>query len=1108
MNISGIANLLAQQVSNDTAGKLAGSSAGDAGFFANPVVWTLGIILLGLPVATWIGRKVGSMVRTPENSWRIGLIFWFILVSAVVITTKPLKFGVDLRGGVTIIGQMNEQELEPGDQPIDIKDIIPQLKMRIDPAGTKEIVIRPMDKDKIEVIIPDVEKEEAERIWTLLTSAGQLYFRIVADDNNPLHRSIIAAARQSISDPVRAVKNEEGERIGEWYSLAREQVKQGSTSIKPLPFKFLPSTSHLVRDLQTCVAIDMSTLQLDSSDDDLARLQFSNWCEKQGYRDVEILMVHPKDRQNVEGKFLKNVSKGSDQSANPCIEFSLSAEGGKRLYALTQNNKPQGGRYSLLGIVLDGHLQSAPRINEPIRTNGQITGKFTDREIEDYRTVLSSGKLDVALRKNWISLDQIRSTLGDELKTKGIMSNAISLALVVTFMLVYYRFCGMVACLALGLNLLFSLGILILINVNLTLTGLAGFVLTIGMSVDANILIFERIREELERGSALRMAIRNGFDRAMSTIIDSNLTTLVTAIILYVVGTDQIRSFAVTLIVGILMCMFTAIFCARLIFVVFERNRWISELKMRQIYRGGLIDFVSKQPIATAFSILIIAVGIVALVARGPGILDTDLAGGSTARVEFINIMPVNDIKAALENGGYEYQNEPIRYEVTQMQDNDLAIKIDSSLPAIEDEGADKDLKLDIIIAQVFKGKLKMLNMDFDPARINIAKGDGTKIDISPSPQEPAAEDNSEPPAGGPNAGDLGRNDFRSTENFADFSGNSRQEGTKTETSATEPPAPNTPIVSDPQETTPTPVQPPLTPQEPAGQSRERYIATAELSFQFPMAGESVRGALIQAAQELEDVPLDARDVTLTGEGVEGIKDRSGKWKVAIAVYNPADAGRILAKVRDTMASQPYFASSSGVGGQVAGDTQWKALVAIIASCIGIIAYVWVRFQNVAYGLAAVIALVHDVLVTVSAIAISYYVSDALGFLLVDDFRISLSVIAALLTVIGFSVNDTIVVFDRIREIRGKRTEITGNMINSAVSQTLSRTILTSFTVFIVLVILYVWGGESIHPFAFAMLIGVVAGTYSTVFIAAPFLLWLMNRGMAPPVILSDKKAV
>jgi SecD/SecF fusion protein len=188
------------------------------------------------------------------------------------------------------------------------------------------------------------------------------------------------------------------------------------------------------------------------------------------------------------------------------------------------------------------------------------------------------------------------------------------------------------------------------------------------------------------------------------------------------------------------------------------------------------------------------------------------------------------------------------------------------------------------------------------------------------------------------------------------------------------------------------------------------------------------------------------------------------------------------------------WSSSNKIGPQVAGRMQRTAIIALIASWFGIIIYVWIRFQNIVFGVAAVIALIHDVLITVAALAISRWAAGAMGFLLVEDFKISLTIVAALLTIIGYSINDTIVIFDRLREIRGKSPEITAEMVNASLNQTLSRTFLTAFTVLIVVLVLYAFGGQGIHGFAFAMLIGVISGSYSTVFIATPLVLWLGGK--------------
>jgi SecD/SecF fusion protein len=266
--------------------------------------------------------------------------------------------------------------------------------------------------------------------------------------------------------------------------------------------------------------------------------------------------------------------------------------------------------------------------------------------------------------------------------------------------------------------------------------------------------------------------------------------------------------------------------------------------------------------------------------------------------------------------------------------------------------------------------------------------------------------------------------------------------------------------------------------------------------------GKTLESFIVEAA-ERAGVKLDKDQVKLNSpDVVDNESPRttvSKNWSITMDVRSEEEADKILQVWQERFNSTPYFPTSSSVGGQIAGQTSQQAILAIIASLLGIIAYVWVRFQNLAFGLAAVVALIHDVLIVLGAIAISHWVAGFLGFLRIEEFKISLEIIAALLTVIGYSLNDTIVVFDRIREVRGKRTEITADMINTSISQTLSRTILTSLTTFIVVFILYWFGGDAIHGFAFALVVGVIVGTYSSIFVASPALLWLMNTvGLNP----------
>jgi SecD/SecF fusion protein len=221
------------------------------------------------------------------------------------------------------------------------------------------------------------------------------------------------------------------------------------------------------------------------------------------------------------------------------------------------------------------------------------------------------------------------------------------------------------------------------------------------------------------------------------------------------------------------------------------------------------------------------------------------------------------------------------------------------------------------------------------------------------------------------------------------------------------------------------------------------------------------------------------------------------EWNIKIA-GSVSDTERIMQEVKRDMEDTTVWTSSSKIGGKVAGKTRDQAMAAVFLSLLGIVGYVWFRFQKLAYGLAAVVALIHDVLITIGFIAVSAWLAGIFGFLLIEEFKISLTVIAAILTLIGYSLNDTIVTFDRIREVKGKSPQLTAEIVNLSINQTLSRTFLTAGTTLIVVLILYAMGGAGIHGFAFCMLVGVIAGTYSSVFIAAPLLLWMANRTSAP----------
>ncbi|HAW28456.1 MAG TPA: protein translocase subunit SecF, partial [Planctomycetaceae bacterium] len=543
---------------------------------------------------------------------------------------------------------------------------------------------------------------------------------------------------------------------------------------------------------------------------------------------------------------------------------------------------------------------------------------------------------------------------------------------------------------------------------------LAGLVLTIGMAVDANVLIFERIREEKARGSSLRMAINNGFSRAFTTIVDANLTTLIVAVVLYIIGTDQVRGFAVTLFIGIVMSMFTALYVGRLIFDIFERKRWITDLKMMSIVGTTNLDFIGKKMIAAFFSGALIVIGLIVVVTRGQENLDIDFTGGTMVTFEFEDKQEIDDVRGLLQG--------PFGNSLTIEQ---LQLSND---PASEG----RFFRLRTTLNDADAGDTKTTATNTIRGKLNEAFGDAAHklrkvtMDYGDVKKLTGSEDS---PGG--------------TEVSLTFSG-------EVKTSTVD------------------------------NYLKEAIagITNADGSDKYDRIPEFQ----LQGVADSKEEEADKRFKKMTMQaGPDLLED---------------DLKTALAAMQDVMATTAILDEVNSFDSSVASEMQESALLAMLISLIAIVAYIWFRFQRITFGLAAVAALVHDVLVVLGMVALGAYLSDtALGPILgLNDFKINLPMIAAFLTIVGYSLNDTIVVFDRIREVRGKNPALTTSMVNDSLNQTLSRTLLTSITTLIVVLILYAIGGEGIHGFAYCLVLGVIVGTYSSIFIASPVLIWLMNR--------------
>ena len=513
--------------------------------------------------------------------------------------------------------------------------------------------------------------------------------------------------------------------------------------------------------------------------------------------------------------------------------------------------------------MLDGELLSAPNLLAVIRDRGQITGDFSTEEVKWLVGVLDAGTLPAALNEIPISEQRVDPTLGEATIESGKRAIGISLIAIALFMPFYYRFSGLVACFALVLNLVLVLGVMLAIGATFTLPGLAGLVLTVGMAVDANVLIFERIREELAGGSALRMAIRNGFGRATRTIVDANLTTLITAIVLYVIGKDQLRGFAVTLILGIGMSMFTAIFCSRVIFDIAEKRRWITKLGMMRLLGKTNIDFIGKRYIAAVFSLALIGIGLYGVFLRGPNLFDIDFRGG--VKVEAVFVEPTDD--AAVRETLLSYSSQ----QAADGRLTDLkVVGVGDNGFLIETTQADRSLVEDAI-RSLFAGRLQTNSLTYDPqAMIKI-----------------------------PSAGEADETASEETASEETASEETASEETASEETASEETAADAASASDDEE-----------------KPKNLFAGGSEIPIAFsqPINQETLRERLEDLTEKLE---LGTPRIALSNPKVFGESSiRVNAWDLKTTL-DSADTEELLAALQQELTQDPVFRSSTNVGGQV-----------------------------------------------------------------------------------------------------------------------------------------------------------------------------------------------
>ena len=1047
----------------DTWGLLAAEAAKEAPEAGSTSAWVVYAIPLAVLVLPFVlGGLLARVLKLQDLSARLGVALFagvlgltpFMLAISggdgeqdVVERLKgAIRLGIDLKGGTNLVFQA---ESDNPDKPITdqvMQKMVSAVGRRVNPSGTEEVVVRKVGTDRIEVIIPGADEERVRQVKKLITKLGSLEFAILANQRD--HAAQISSARQ-LSPEENDLRDNKNEVIASWRHVGLKAGPDG----RPVP-KSVGADGVATRPVKREIKRGNKVETIDT---------------------VQFLVILDPEDQRVTGQYLTRAGETMDESGRLAVSFNFDTKGAYLFQGLTSSNRPRkDGTERRLAILLDNQIHSAPGIRDTIGARGIITGEFDRAEINELVGVLNAGALEVPLNSDPISEFSVSPLIGDDVIKKGFWAFQVSGIVVLLFMAGYYLWIGLIADVCLLFNLVMVMGTMALIDATFTLPGLAGIVLTIGMAVDANVLIFERIREERARNSSVRMAIQNGFGKAFTTIVDANLTTLITAVVLYYIGTDQVKGFAVTLFIGIVMSMFSALFVGRLIFDIVERKRWLRELRMFSLIGATSVNFVGQRKIAAVVSSVLIVLGIATFVSRGDDNLDIDFTGGTMITFQLTEPATTEEVRKVLESEpkfgtsltlerlalqGEEASDAKGRYfrMRTTMRDSKSGSDGSDSQTATDDESS-----VATLVNSAFDGSSLVLR------KVKMVTGKITTIDPAETKSEDAtAEKDADAEAEATADKDpfAGGHQVKLT-----FEAVGEGDGELTKLSILD------------------------------------YLTTA---LEQITTGEGNVPRYPDAGGLLKLTPLAGSGMGKAG--VEGVVRKYSQVEVAsVSRVAKADLETALQQMAERMDESPVFDEVNTFASSVASEMRVSAVVAMLASLVAIVAYIWLRFQRVTFGLAAVVALVHDVLVVLGMVALGATVSGtSLGPLLaLVDFKINLAMIAAFLTIVGYSLNDTIVVFDRIREVRGKNPALTEDMVNNSLNQTLSRTLLTSLTTLLVVGILYVFGGEGIHGFAFCLVMGVLVGTYSSVYVASPTLLWLMNRSSQTQAVQRGGKAV
>lgn len=1005
-----------------------------------------------------------------RTAWGMAGLVLLVALSVWTLSTVPIQLGIDLRGGTELIYELDLSRIEydRGGVAETVKDTIAK---RLDAYGLKEISVAVQGQDRLVIQLPGTDERTVRDLKRQIETAGTMTFRLVAPQS------------EQQSERLDELEREERDYIARDQEWVRRKLEDPNyAEPRPRP------PDYIVRSEVERVAVGDQFEYRPKKGSRRALYNTHVYDERTGRWEPEGI---------VGGEHLSSVGQTLGDNYKPAVSFGFDPEGARLFGRLTGAHVGE-----LLAIVLDEDIMEIATIKSRIEDRGQLTGDFTSEDVRAIVTILRGGSLPT--KPKLISESTVGSLLGQDAIAGGIRAMIVAAAAVMVFMLAYYSWGGLVADVALALNLLLIFAFVALFRQTLTLPGLAGVILTLGMAVDANILIFERYREERRRGKPIAASLTAAYSRAFSVIFDSNLTTILTGYVLFYMGTPEIKGFAVTLISGIFASFFTAVFVTRLLLSTFVNLGILREYRLRDMLGTPRVPFTRYRYRFALGSLLVIAATWTIVVWRGRENYGIDFTGGARVTVTLTKAVPLEEMRRKIAGLAKSHPELFSDYSIQLLQPE--GPRLSRMYTILTRAGASGEL-LKKASAEEVRAPEKLEAPPPSESSPPPSEPAPPPSESSPPPSEPApapsAETGAQPrPTGSPEEG------AQAQKEPAQLVRDALEKLLESEGLLPPDPFPLQRWVADSGATAPAgsvylelevnlfQVSPEAT-AESIREDLNRYLdGDPLLTTQKRDPGAAYKGIQVASVQLAEqptaESPITRYSLRTTsyvppppaGLRAEREVPTQGQVEAAIRGYFRSSANQAKFRLLDP------FPEVVTVGPRVASTLQADAIVALFISILGIVFYLSLRFEF-SYGLGAIVALIHDALMVIGFMV----VADAY----VPDFTVkfNLTELAAVLSIIGYSVNDTIVVFDRIREnavLLAKRKYSPEDLADLSMNQTLLRTIWTSLTTLIVVVFLLAFGGESVRGFSYLFAVGLISGTYSSVFIATPVALYLQRR--------------